>query len=89
MPTYLLLVSSKICFVKIDMPMSGSLNITTLSRKKYGLKITPTSTRFIQCQVTYRNSLKNSKGIDIQHIYKTTSAQTNIQYDQSTKEAQK
>ena len=47
------------------------------------------STRFTQCQTTFRNTLRNSKNSNIKETFTTTSQGVNIQYDKylTTKEA--
>ena len=42
----------------LEFPISGTLNITTLTKSKYGLSVTLPSAHFLQCQVTYRNIQK-------------------------------
>ena len=75
----------------LTIPISGSLNIITLSQKKFGLSILTPSTKFTQCQTTFRLCLKNSVNVDIRRIYEETSKNCNIQYDcyKSTREALK
>ena len=72
-------------------PISGTLDFTTLSKKYFGLNIIMTSSKFIQCQVTFRKNLKNSINPDIQKKFNDTQKEQNIQYDSycSTREALK
>ena len=49
----------------LELPVSGTLKIATLSKSKYGLNFINISTRFTQCQVTFRNALKNSSNRNI------------------------
>ena len=65
----------------LEIPISGTLNIISLSREKFGLGFVNVSSRFIQCQSTIRNCLKNSGNSDIRRIYKETSKDVNLQYD--------
>ena len=73
----------------LDIPVSGTLNIATLTQRKYGLSIVLPSARFLQCQVTYRSRLNKSNNKDIVAIHQLTSFGRNVQVDQykSTKEA--
>ena len=73
----------------LEIPISGTLDIVQLTKKKFGLGLILPSTRFTQCQVTYRNTLKRSTIANIRKIHTATSKDTNVQYDQyvSTKEA--
>ena len=56
----------------LEFPISGTLNIVTLTKSKYGLSITLPSARFLQCQVTYRNIQKNSSNDDVKQIHRLT-----------------
>jgi hypothetical protein len=40
----------------LEVPVSGTLDILTLPKSKYGFNIVQVSTRYIQCQVACRNS---------------------------------
>ena len=68
----------------LDIPICGTLNLVTLSRSRYGLNITLPSTRFIQCQVSFRSGLKTSKNMDIVNVHNSTSSGKNIQVDTYT-----
>lgn len=72
----------------LTIPISGSLNLITLSRDKYGFSIIMTSSKAVQCRTTFRQILKNSPNSDIREIYKETSKNANVQYDtyKSTRE---
>ena len=39
---------------RLEMPISGTLDIISLAKSKFGLNIVPISTKFIQCQLTYK-----------------------------------
>ena len=73
----------------LEIPISGTLKISSLSKSKYGLNITSISTRLAQCQVTFRKCLKNSSNKDINKIHEMTRKGTNIRIDNyvSTKDA--
>ena len=75
----------------LEIPISGTLDILVLTKRKFGLGIILPSSTFTQCQVTFRNSLKNSLNSNIRSMHKVTSTGTNIQYDKyiSTKDALK
>ena len=75
----------------LEIPISGTLDIVQLTKRKFGLGVVLPSTRFTQCQVTFRKSLQNSTNPNIRNLYKLTSKDTNVQYDQyiSTKDALK
>ena len=61
----------------LEIPVNGTLNIVTQSKRKFGLGVT----RHTQCQVTFRNKLRKSGNHNIRKIHKLTS-NINIQYDQ-------
>ena len=65
----------------LGIPISGTLNIITLTKRKFGLNVIMTSTKFTQCQVTFRQSLNHSVNADLRRIYNETKKDTNIQYD--------
>ena len=65
----------------VEISVSGTLDIVTLLYKKYGLNIHKLSTKFMQCQVTFRLCLRNSTNADIRRIYNKTSKDKNVQYD--------
>ena len=73
----------------LEIPVNGTLKIATLSKGKYGLNFTNVSTRFTQCQTTFRNALKNSSNKDIKKLHQVTMKGTNIQTDSylSTRDA--
>ena len=75
----------------LEFPISGTLNITTLTKSKYGLSVTLPSARFLQCQVTYRNIQKNSINVDVQQIHRVTSHGKHVKADSfpNTKAAMK
>ena len=65
----------------LEIPVSGTLDIVTLPYNKYGLNIHKLSTKFTQCQVTFRLCLRNSINADIRRLYNETSKDINVQYD--------
>ena len=73
----------------LEIPISGTLKIASLSKSKYGLNITPISTRLTQCKVTYRKCLKNSNNKNINTLHEMTKKGTNVRIDNyvSTKDA--
>jgi len=73
----------------LEIPVNGTLKITTLSKRKYGLNFINISTRFTQCQLTFRNALKNSSNKNIKKLHEVTKKGTNIQADSylSTRDA--
>ena len=73
----------------LTIPISGTLNIITLSQKQYGLSIITISSKTIQCRTTFRQCIKNSSNLDIRSIHSETSSGANIRYDSytSTREA--
>ena len=50
----------------LEIAVSGTFDIVTLSYNKYGLNIHKLSTKFTQCQVTFRLCLRNSTQARIQ-----------------------
>lgn len=66
----------------LEIPISGTMDIISLPKSKFGLNIIPVSIKFTQCQATIRNCLKNSVNEDIRHIHEASSYGTNVQYDQ-------
>ena len=66
----------------LEIPVNGTLNIVTQSKRKFGLGMILPSTRYTQCQVTFRNKLRKSGNHNIREIHKST-RNINIQYDQS------
>ena len=73
----------------LELPVSGTLKIAELSKKKYGLNFINISTRFTQCQLTFRNALKNSSNNNIRKVHEVTRKGTTLQVDSyvSTKDA--
>ena len=73
----------------LEMPISGTLDVISLSKQKCGLGFVNVSSRFAQCQNTIRSCLKNSQYSDLRKIYENTHTNTNLQYDQfnSTRKA--
>ena len=65
----------------LEIPISGTLDIISLTKEKCGLGIIDPSTKFSQCQVSLRNCLKKSPNGDIQSLHKVTSRDKNVQYD--------
>ena len=65
----------------LEIPINGTLDIVTLSKKKFGLNIIKISTKYLQCQTTKRNCLKKSPNPDINYLHQAT-AQESIQVDQ-------
>ena len=72
----------------LEMPISGTLDVISLSKQKCGLGFVSVSSRFAQCQNTIRSCLKNPQNSDLRKIYEKTHTNTNLQYDQfnSTRE---
>ena len=70
------------------MPISGRLDVISLSKQKCGLGFVSVFSRFAQCQNTIRSYLENSQNSDLRKIYEKTHTNTNLQYDQfnSTRE---
>ena len=62
----------------LETPVSGTLDIVTLSYNKYGLNIHKLSTKFTQCQVTFRLCLRNSTNADIRRLDNETSKDINV-----------
>ena len=75
----------------LDIPISGTLSNVFLARNKFGLNICLPSIKFIQCQTVLRKALKSSRNSSIKDLWKSTSANSNIQYDvfKSTKDVLK
>ena len=74
----------------LEIPVNGTLNIVTHSKRRFGLGVVLLSTRHIQCQETFRNKLRKSSNHNIRKIHKST-RNINIQYDKfnSTRETLK
>ena len=85
---YLDNIASKFISSCLEIPIAGTLNIIRQSKNKFGLGIILISDRFIQCQVTLGNKLKNSSNQDIVEIHDVTKGK-NITYHRykSTQEA--
>ena len=66
----------------LEMPISGTLDVISLSKQKCGLGFVSVFSRFAQCQNTIRFCLKNSQNSDLKKIYEKTHTNTNLQYDQ-------
>ena len=65
----------------LEIPVSGTLDIVTLTYKKYGLNFHKLSIKFTQNQVTFRLCLRNSTNADIRRLFNDTSKDINVQYD--------
>ena len=65
----------------LELPVSGTLKIATLSKSKYELNFINVSTRFAQCQCTFRKALKNSINNNIKKLHTETRKGSNIQTD--------
>ena len=48
----------------LEIPISGTLDIISLSKSKYGIGFITISSRFSQCQTTLRNCMRNSPNTD-------------------------
>ena len=72
----------------LEIPISGTLDIISLSKSRFGIGFVNVSDRFVQCQTTIRNCLKTSKNADVRRIFEETSNQSNIQYDGFTSTAE-
>ena len=72
----------------LEIPPCGTIEILLLSTTQYGINLLDISTKFEQCQVTIRKSLKESPNEDIRELFQITSVGSNIKYDsfQSTRE---
>ena len=72
----------------LDMPISGTLSSVFLPNNKFGLNVLPPSIKLTQCQIVLRSALKSSSNQTIRNLWKDTSTDTNVQYDQyrNTKE---
>ena len=73
----------------LELPVSGTLKIASLSKTKCGLNFINVSTRFTQCQCTFRKALKNSSNDNIKKLHTETQKGANIQTDSyiSTRDA--
>ena len=74
----------------LEIPVNGTLNIVTQSKRKFRLGVTLPFTRHTQWQVTFRKKLRKSGNHNICEIHKST-RNIDIQYGQfnSTREALK
>ena len=61
----------------LEMPISGTLDVISLSKQNCGLGFVSVSSRFAQCQNTIRSCLKNSQNSDLRKIYEKTHTNTN------------
>ena len=66
----------------LEIPVSGTLSTIFMTRNKYGLNIISPSVKFLQCQTILRNALKSmpNPNVKINELWKSTSANRNIQY---------
>ena len=73
----------------LELPVNATLKIASLSRDKYGLNFINISTRFTQCQLTFRKALKNSTNENINKLHQVTQKGTNVQTESylSTRDA--
>ena len=65
----------------LEIPISGTLDILQLTKSKFGIGLVAVSSRYLQCQATLRNWLKNSRNLDIQKIHVETSKGPNRKVD--------
>ena len=65
----------------LEIPVSGTLDIATLTYNKYGLNFHKLSIKFTQNQVTFRLCLRSSTNADIRRLFNDTSKDINVQYD--------
>ena len=56
--------------LRLEIPVNGTSNIVTQSKRKFGLGVILASTRHTQCQVTFRNKLRKSGNHNIREIHK-------------------
>ena len=49
----------------LEMPISGTLDIISLPKSKFGINVVPISTKFIQRQLTIRNCINKSSNEDL------------------------
>ena len=73
----------------LEIPPCGAIEILLLSTKQNGINLLDISTKFEQCPVTIRKSLKKSSNEDIRELFQITSVGSSIKYDsfQSTRKA--
>ena len=65
----------------LEHPISATLSDIFLSKSKFSLNVQLPSTKYVQCQVVLRNSLKSSTNQVIKDPWKCTSSTMNVQYD--------
>ena len=65
----------------LELPISATLSNVYLPQNKFGLNIILPSTKFIQCQIVSRSTLRASINEDINKLWSITSTNKNIQYD--------
>ena len=65
----------------LEIPVSGTLDIATLTYNKYGLNFHKLSIKFTQNQVTFRLCLRSSTNADIRRLFNDASKDINVQYD--------
>ena len=75
----------------LEIPISGTLDICMLSKKKFGIGLVEPSTKFIQCQSVIRSKLKSSPNSDIRLIHERTKTGNKLVFDrfQSTRAVSK
>ena len=71
----------------LEMPISGTLDICMLSKKKFGIGLVEPSTKFLQCQSVIRSKLKASPNSDVRLIHERTKTGNKLVFDrfQSTR----
>lgn len=72
----------------LELPISGTMKIISLSKQKYGINFIQVSTRYSQCQTTFRNALKTSDNNNIRYVHNNSKSKKQT-YDSyvSTKDA--
>ena len=82
--TWIKQYSDTICHNKIryrlEIPPNGTLNITLLTKAKFGLNVIDVSTKHTQCQVSLRKKLATSENDSVKFIYHDSSISSNMQY---------
>ena len=68
----------------LELPVSGTLKIASLSKARYGLNIIDVSTRFTQCQHTFRSKIKESTNSNIRKLHEVTKKGTTLPADSYT-----
>ena len=66
----------------LELPIIATLSTLVISKSKYGISLILPSTKFAQCHVVFRNTLKSSPNNDINALWFRTSSGCKIQYDQ-------